>query len=81
MATIADLAREDAEVLCAMDAFTQPTPRVMDHGFDLLTAVAETHIPTGGTAVDNTADEWTPHADFTDFWLPSVPATERFSNV
>lgn len=85
MANTLDTARPiDAFVECAMDAFTQPTPRAMVQGFDVLQSRADTHIPNlsvDPTPVDNTADVAVPIIDYdtVGFFLASTPDTRRFA--
>lgn len=83
MATVVDSARNaEAHVARATNAFTQPTPRVYPHPFDINASVADTHIPppndAGDNGVDNSADAAAPIIDQSTFWLSSTPATERF---
>lgn len=80
MATVVDKARPAAAPqACAMKTFTQPTPRVMDHGFSLKQSVVDTHVPNlsvDPTPVDNTGDgAGTPIVNDTTppFFHPSVP--------
>jgi hypothetical protein len=81
MATVVDKARPvDDTVVCAMNAFTQPTPRAMVRSFGIKMSKAETHVPNlsvSVTPVDNTADAAAPVIDFTGFWLASTPKTAR----
>lgn len=83
MATVVDSARDaDADVECAVDEFTQPTPRDYLHAFTINASVADTHIPApsdaGDNGVNNSADAAAPIIDQSAFWLPSTPATMRF---
>ncbi len=83
MATVIDSARDaEADVECAVEEFTQPTPRDYPHAFTINASAADTHIPppsdAGDNGVNNSADAAAPIIDQTAFWLNSVPATQRF---
>lgn len=84
MAIVVDASRDDVAVECANVTYqkgndsTGAAPAwASEFLLEAATAV-ETHIgrPTE-SGVDNTLDSWTPYADFSLFWLPSVPNTDR----
>lgn len=85
MAIVADAARPQAETpQHSMDAFTQPTPRVMNHGFGINVSAAETHVTARGDVVpwagiDNSADAGAPVVEYelSDYFHDSVPNTVR----
>jgi hypothetical protein len=83
MAIKVDAARpQDEDIVCAMNAFTQPTPRTMERLFNVWTSEAETHIPSltvSVTPVDNTGDLSAPAVDYESepFWLSKVVKTVR----
>lgn len=78
MAIVVDEARPaTVQVTRAMSEFTQPTPRTMDHSFDILASSVETHVTARGdvvpwVGVDNTGDTAAPVVDDDAFWLPST---------